>query len=108
EYGPRLLEKNVRSFLQAKGKINKAIRTTILTEPQRFLAYNNGISATAENVEFAHPTKGGALLRRVRDFQIVNGGQTTACIYHAFRKEKANLAGLTVQVKLTVMNDPQK
>jgi hypothetical protein len=108
EYGPRLLEKNVRSFLQAKGKINKGIRNTILTERQRFLAYNNGISATAERVDLVQPSNGVARLRRARDFQIVNGGQTTASIYHAFRKEKASLDGLMVQVKLTVLNDPQK
>lgn len=47
-YGARLLERNVRSFLQVRGKINRGIRDTILTQPTRFLAYNNGISATAE------------------------------------------------------------
>jgi hypothetical protein len=108
EYGPRLLEKNVRSFLQAKGKINKGIRNTILHEPQRFLAYNNGISATAEEVEFEQPGKGIQLLRRAKDFQIVNGGQTTASVYHAFKRDGANLDDLMVQVKLTVLNDPKK
>ena len=107
-YGPRLLEKNVRSFLQAKGKINKGIRTTILTEPQRFLAYNNGISATAESVEFTAPKNSLPKLRRARDFQIVNGGQTTASIYHALKRDKASLDQLMVQVKLTVLEDPQK
>jgi hypothetical protein len=106
EYGPRLLEKNVRSFLQAKGKINKAIRTTILTEPQRFLAYNNGISATAEKIELARSQK-DVRMRRARDFQVVNGGQTTASIYHALRKDNAALDELVVQVKLTVLNDPK-
>jgi hypothetical protein len=108
EYGPRLLEKNVRSFLQAKGKINKGIRTTILTEPDRFLAYNNGISATAERVELSEPAKGARALRRALDFQIVNGGQTTASIYNALKKDKASLGNLLVQVKLTVLEDRQK
>ena len=106
EYGPRLLEKNVRSFLQAKGKINKGIRQTILKEPERFLAYNNGISATAERVDLEEASGGLRRLVRARDFQIVNGGQTTASIFHTFRKDKANLDGLTVQVKLTVLGDP--
>jgi hypothetical protein len=108
EYGPRLLEKNVRSFLQAKGKINKGIRNTILTEPQRFLAYNNGISATAETVKLERSSKGIHLLRWVKDFQIVNGAQTTASIYHALKRDKASLDNLIVQVKLTVLNDPKK
>ena len=108
EYGPRLLEKNVRSFLQAKGKINKGIRDTILNEPHRFLAYNNGISATAEQIRVEHASKGIHLLKWARDFQIVNGGQTTASIYHAFKKNNADLSKLAIQVKLTVLNDPQK
>ena len=108
EYGPRLLEKNVRSFLQARGKINRGIRQTILNEPERFLAYNNGISATAERVELEEAPGGGRRLARARDFQIVNGGQTTASIFHTFRKDKADLEGLTVQVKLTVLRDPAR
>ncbi|PTX92316.1 AIPR family protein [Opitutus sp. ER46] len=108
EYGPRLLEKNVRSFLQAKGKINKGIRSTIQSEPHRFLAYNNGISATAENVDVEERGAGFAALKLARDFQIVNGGQTTASIYHAFKRDKADLTSLVVQVKLTVLNDPKK
>jgi hypothetical protein len=107
EYGPRLLERNVRSFLQAKGAINRGIRNTILNEPQRFLAYNNGISATAEEVQLDESTRGVQLLRRAKDFQIVNGGQTTASIYHAFKRDRANLDDLMVQVKLTVLNDPK-
>jgi hypothetical protein len=105
EYGPRLLEKNVRSFLQAKGKINKSIRQTILNEPQRFLAYNNGISATAETVDLERMTNGLCFLRGARDLQIVNGGQTTASIYHAVKRDNVTLEHLTVQVKLTVLND---
>ena len=51
QYGPRLLELNVRSFLQARGKVNQGIRRTILEQPERFLAYNNGISITASEIE---------------------------------------------------------
>lgn len=51
EYRDRLLEKNVRSFLQVKGAVNKGIRDTLRDEPEMFLAYNNGISVTAEGVE---------------------------------------------------------
>ena len=100
DYGPRLLEKNVRSYLQARGKVNKGIQATIREAPQRFLAYNNGLSATAETVEISPDGK----LRLLRDFQIVNGGQTTASIYHAVRKEKADISKVSVQVKVTVVH----
>lgn len=59
DHGPRLLERNVRTYLQARGKINKGIRQTILKEPHRFLSYNNGISATAETAEFVDLPGGG-------------------------------------------------
>jgi hypothetical protein len=104
DYGPRLLEKNVRSFLQAKGKVNKGIQGTIRDAPSRFLAYNNGISATAASVKATHITPGVCKLEVLRDFQIVNGGQTTASIYHAIKKDNANVSKVTVQVKLTVVS----
>jgi AIPR protein len=104
EYGSRLLERNVRSFLQAKGNVNKGIRQTILKEPHRFLAYNNGISATAEDVRLVDLPRGGQGIAWIRDFQIVNGGQTTASLYQAVRKDKADISGVFVQTKLTVVD----
>ena len=41
----------------------------------------------------------------MRDFQIVNGGQTTASIYNAHIKDKADIADIFVQIKLTVLED---
>ena len=49
-FGARLLEQNVRSFLQFAGKINKGIRDTIRTEPHMFLAFNNGLALTADDI----------------------------------------------------------
>ena len=83
EYGARLLELNVRSFLQASGKVNRGIRDTLRDEPDRFLAYNNGISATASSVELVDLPDGGKGIATMRDLQIVNGGQTTASIHRA-------------------------
>ncbi len=107
KYGPRLLERNVRSFLSTRGKINREIRTTILSEAHRFLAYNNGISATADAVEL-ESHNGSLRLKSACDFQIVNGGQTTASIYHTRRKDKADVSKLVVQVKLTELRDRAK
>ena len=105
-YGSRLLEQNVRSFLQFAGKINKGIRRTILEEPHMFLAFNNGIAATAEEIEVETSENGkGLMITKVRDFQIVNGGQTTASIYHTLKKDKAPISGIFVQVKLSVVKN---
>lgn len=106
-YGPRLLERNVRSFLQVRGKVNKGIRNTILKEPHMFLAYNNGISATAESVRMVKLADGGTGIGSAKDLQIVNGGQTTASIYQAGRKDGFDISDVLVQVKLTVLTKPE-
>ena len=108
EHGQRLLERNVRAFLQAKGKVNKGLQQTLREEPHRFLAYNNGLCCTAAEVDVESGKDGHAQLKRVKDFQIVNGGQTTASIFHAWKKERVDIADVVVQVKLTVLTDPAK
>jgi hypothetical protein len=107
DYGQRLLERNVRAFLQVKGKINKGLQATLRDEPDRFLAYNNGLCCTAAEVT-VEADKGKLRLRSVKDFQVVNGGQTTASIFHAMKKEELDLSQVTVQVKLTVIRDPDR
>ncbi|MBS7473688.1 AIPR family protein [Pseudomonas syringae] len=104
KYGPRLLERNVRSFLQARGNVNKGIRKTILEEPHRFFAYNNGVSATADDIEFG---KDGLSITKIRNLQIVNGGQTTASLYYTAKKDKADLQGIFVQAKICVIPEDQ-
>lgn len=108
EWSGRLLEQNVRTFLQLKGGINKGIRQTILREPENFFPYNNGISTTAEEADVAE--EGGSLvIHRLRNFQIVNGGQTTASLYNAMKRDKdaARIDQVRVQMKLTVVS-PEK
>lgn len=108
EHGQRLLERNVRAFLQAKGKINKGLQKTLKEEPHRFLAYNNGLCCTAASVETDVKSDGHVRLKSVSDFQIVNGGQTTASIYHALKREQTDVSGVVVQVKLTVLTNPER
>lgn len=103
-YGSQLLERNVRSFLQAKGKVNRGIRDSIRTEPHRFMAYNNGISMTAHEVETGILENGQPVIRKIRGLQIVNGGQTSSSIHRAAKHDRADLSGVYVQAKLTVVS----
>lgn len=106
KYGARLLEQNVRSFLQFTGKINKGIRNTILKEQHMFMAFNNGIAATAEEVTITDlPNNQGKAIAQVKDFQIVNGGQTTASVYHTWKKDKVDISNIFVPVKLTIVKN---
>lgn len=105
-WGTRLLEQNVRVFLQARGKVNRGIRNTIEQDPDMFFAYNNGITATAEGVETAD-TPDGKVLTSIRNFQIVNGGQTTASIHAALRNNDIDLDRVFVQMKMSIV-EPAK
>ncbi len=107
-YGTRLLESNVRAFLQQTGKVNKGIRDTIKDEPWMFLPYNNGLATTAQEVKTRMEENGQCVITAVKDFQIVNGGQTTASLFHTEKKHKADLAQVFVQMKLTVIKDEEK
>jgi hypothetical protein len=106
EYGARLLEQNVRCFLQFRGNVNKGIRNTIRNDPEMFFAYNNGITATAEEIDFDQ-SNGMQKIRKLKNLQIVNGGQTTASIFSAKKKDRMNLDKIFVQVKLSIV-DPER
>lgn len=116
EFGQRLLEANVRTFLDFRSGVNKGIRKALLTEPENFFAYNNGLTCTATNVEFRE-INGQKVISKMDNLQIVNGGQTTASIYFS-PKEKGgigdrlykdiDLEKVFVQMKLTVIRDEDK
>ncbi|QFU89519.1 AIPR family protein [Amycolatopsis sp. YIM 10] len=103
EHHSRLLQRNVRAYLQARGKVNKGIAETIKEQPGRFLAYNNGVSATARAADLER-TPSGLVLRTLTELQIVNGGQTTASLHHAARKG-IDLAQVIVPAKITLIPD---
>ena len=106
EYGSRLLEGNVRSFLSVRGKVNKSIQNTIKNYPEMFFAYNNGIAATASEIDTEMTTE-GLKITRIKDLQIVNGGQTTASIANtlltARKDENINIDRLYVPMKISVL-----
>ena len=106
EYGSKLLEGNVRSFLSVRGKVNKSIQATIKNYPEMFFAYNNGIAATATEID-TEMTKEGLVITRIKDLQIVNGGQTTASIANtlltAKKNENVDISRLFVPMKISVL-----
>jgi len=119
EFGQRLLESNVRTFLDFKGGTNKGMRKSLVQEPENFFAYNNGITVTASNIK-SKIDKGQLFVTEIDNMQIVNGGQTTAAIYFSPR-DKGSIKGINqekyfkdidlskvfVQMKLTVIEDKQ-
>lgn len=104
KYGARLLEGNVRSFLSTKVAVNKKIRETIINSPEMFFAFNNGIAVTAKDVRLEEIDNMKYIVG-ARDFQIINGGQTTASLYNARRNNQADLSSIYVQMKLTEIDE---
>jgi len=104
-FGNRLLEQNVRTYLQAKTGVNKGILRTIAEEPGMFFAYNNGVTATASSVQTRRFANGALAISHIKDFQIVNGGQTTASLLYARDGLGRKLDHVYVQVKLSVVDE---
>jgi hypothetical protein len=106
KYGTRLLELNVRAFLGIRGRktVNAGLRHTILEEPSHFLAYNNGIVATADEIEISNGAGGMLGITSLRGLQIVNRGQTTASLHRARKQDKSNLDGSAKIIKVKADN----
>lgn len=102
QYGKRLLESNVRTFLSLRGNVNKGIYKTLESDEKVFFfAYNNGLSGTAAEVDF-HNGK----ISLVKNLQIVNGGQTMSTIYKAM-KDGLDIDLVQVQMKLSVIHEKE-
>ena len=102
DFSSRLLERNVRSFLSFKTGTNRGMLRTIEDAPDKFIAYNNGLTATATKIELDET---GTRLTQMSNFQIVNGGQTTNAIYRAKYSSGMDLSGVFVQLKLCVLDE---
>ncbi|WP_045624079.1 AIPR family protein [Vibrio vulnificus] len=104
KYGQRILEANVRSFLSQTGKVNKGIRDTLRNEPDKFMAFNNGIVIVADEASLERDSEGTPGISWLKGMQIVNGGQTTASMF--FTKKKypdTDLSMVRVPAKIIVL-----
>jgi len=109
KYGPRILEANVRSFLGVNSKgVNKGIRDSLRNNPDRFMAYNNGIVVVADAAKLDRAKDGSTGILWLQGMQIVNGGQTTASIYFAKKKNpEIDLSNVRVPAKIIVLRNGQ-
>jgi hypothetical protein len=105
KYGSRVFELNVRAFLGLRGRqsVNAGLRRTIQEEPTRFLAYNNGIVATADKIDIHQCHNGVLTVRALRGLQIVNGGQTTVSLHRARKRDKVPIDSIAVPAKIILV-----
>lgn len=110
KYGARLLEANVRSFLNTTGKVNRGIRDTLMKDPEHFMAYNNGIVILADEISLEKSVNDSPGILWMKGIQIVNGGQTTASIYFTKKKDPGiDLKRVRVPAKIIILrsSDPE-
>jgi hypothetical protein len=72
----QLYEKNVRRFLGARGKVNKAMQETLRSAPEQFGLYNNGITIVVTDF-----TAEGSNAFQLVEPYIVNGCQTSRTVW---------------------------
>lgn len=97
-----LLRRNVRIYLRQTRKVNREMAQSARSNPSRFVALNNGISAVAGSVSLSSD---GARIETLNDLQIVNGGQTTATLHEVWsdRRNPIDISSLSVQAKITII-----
>ena len=101
-HGARLLELNVRSFLQVRGAVNKGSSIRCGRTRSGFSPTTTASRPPPPGSTSTDAPTGQRAIQRIHDLQIVNGGQTTATIHHAHRN-RVDLRHVYVQMKLTVV-----
>jgi hypothetical protein len=85
-----LLFDNVRGLI-LKSTFNDNILETLRDEPGRFFMYNNGLTVISNDI-IADPTNVGQKIKiTLKDFQVVNGGQTLRTIHKFNQQSKDNI-----------------
>ncbi len=88
EYG--LLFDNVRGLI-ARSKYNENIFRTLKEEPSKFFMYNNGLTITANDVITEDTNANKKAKITIKDFQVVNGGQTLRTLHRFNQQDKDNI-----------------
>lgn len=96
---------NVRGYI-LKSKFNTNIEKTLDEDPTKFFLYNNGLTIVAENISSDYVNGGKKLKLEIKNFQVLNGGQTLRTIHQFNRKNDANMAKsiLKAEVLVRILN----
>nr|WP_052519977.1 AIPR family protein [Nonlabens ulvanivorans] len=85
-----LLFDNVRGLI-VKSKFNENIFTTLKEEPSKFFMYNNGLTLTATDIVSEDTNANKKVKITIRDFQVVNGGQSLRTIHRFNQLDEQNI-----------------
>ncbi|BBS84225.1 MULTISPECIES: AIPR family protein [Klebsiella] len=102
----KLYEKNIRYFIgSGRRGVNKAIKDTLLHEPENFIYLNNGITLDGNAVKPKGNIRGhtGSKHIAVDGLSVVNGAQTIASAAQ-FMRENLDADISQAQVMVTIIN----
>lgn len=92
---------NVRGFI-LNSKFNVNIENTLEHEASKFFFYNNGLTIVAENI-ISSSQNGGRLTKLdIKNYQVLNGGQTLRTIHEYNKKSGNNLVDKMINAEVLV------
>lgn len=101
ELNDALLFDNVRGYL-GETTYNQKIQKTLGDEPENFFIFNNGLTIVANSLEATSVNSNTSQLFELKDYQLVNGGQTLRSIYNFLKtKDKDRIEKLRSSFVLT-------
>lgn len=99
-----VFDDNVRVYLKQRTNINKNIKKTALDNEEKgnIFFYNNGITITCDKIEYQGKRNQTITLK---NFQIVNGGQTIHALRSAFEDNQDGFDDITILCKIYETNN---
>jgi AIPR protein len=90
---------NARIYFKLQNMINRGIFDTALSEENyEFWYLNNGITIVCDECEYMPNTR--SPLAILKNFQIVNGGQTTHALFEAYLEDRQKIDDVLVLVRV--------
>lgn len=96
-----LLFDNVRGLI-TKSKFNENIYQTLKDEPSKFFMFNNGLTITATDIIAEDTNANKKVKLTIKDFQVVNGGQTLRTLHRFNQTDTDNIANYLSDAEILV------
>jgi len=94
-----IFDQNVRVYLKRKNRINHKIIESACSENNHMFWYqNNGITMTCDKLEIG-PSKRSPKIT-LTNVQIVNGGQTSHCLFEAAKEDAVKLEDVILLIRI--------
>ncbi len=94
-----IFDQNVRVYLKRRNRINRRIIESALSEENHMFWYqNNGITMTCDKVEIGPSRRSPKI--KLTNVQIVNGGQTSNCLFEAAKDDRSKVEDVILLVRI--------